>query len=95
MKKTLSIILSAAVLLSYAAISASADGDEAKVTYEAKQVAVSPMDGGENTEFTCLFRSDLPEVPFVNVEDFFDQIFTIDGKPESLGSGVYKYTNGD
>ncbi len=96
MKKTLSIILSAAMILSAVSLAASAAEDEAKVTYDVKQVPVTQISGrGDNTEFTCLFRSDLPEVPFVNVEDYFDQTFEMDKDPSSLGSGVYKYENGD
>ena len=96
MKKVLSVILSAAVILSYAAISASADGDEAQINYEAKQIKVSALPGkGENTEFTCLFRDDLPEVPFVNAEDYFGQVYVMDQDMSDLGNGVYKFPNGD
>ena len=96
MKKTLSIILSAAMIMSYAVISAAAEENEVSVNYEEKQVSVSPVPGsGDNMEFTCLFRSDLPEIPFVNVEDYLGQVFVLEKESTSLGSGVYKLENGD
>lgn len=96
MKKTLSILLSAAMLLSCPAVSAYAAKNEIQPTYEEKQVKVSPLPGkGENMEFTCLFRDDLPEIPFVNVEDYFSQVFSMDQEFSAFGNGVFKFPNGD
>ncbi len=93
MKKPLSIMLSAAMLLSFAAAALPASADTKQPSYEKKEVAAqNDIDSEESGNLTCLFRSDLPEIPFVNAEDYIRFIYsayTVDSK----GNGVYTFGN--
>ena len=96
MKKAFSVILSAALLLSYSTAVISASAEENGVVYEKKEVETySAIGRSEIVDYTCLVRSDLPEVPFVNAQDYLSQLFKLEDKPNSLGNGVYKFENGD
>ena len=90
-------MLSAAMLLSCATayVSASAEVISSPI-YEKKNVkAYDDVNSSNIVEYTCLFRSDLPEIPFVNVEDYLGQLFNIVQKPANQGNGVYVFENGD
>ena len=47
-------------------------------TYSPQDITVYSFGLDNSNTFTCLFREDLPEVPFVNVENFLEQLYTID-----------------
>ena len=47
-------------------------------TYSPKDITVYSFGLDNPNTFTCLFREDLPEVPFVNVENFLEQLYTVD-----------------
>lgn len=44
---------------------------------------------------TCLYREDLPEVPYISIEDGLNQLFTTKIKVTDNGSGTFTYTNDD
>ena len=91
MKKIISITLTAAMLLSCAGVSASAESSVPG--YEVKLVEMyGDNDSNEPVEWSCLFRSDLPEIPFVDVEKYLGQIMTLDSAPKSE-DGVYTFEN--
>lgn len=90
MKKTVSIILCAAIALGSAA---ACTPFAPAAHYEARDVAVQTVDGKTLT-LSCLFRSDLPEVPFLSAEDFFNQLFTEPVKVTGDGNGKYTVSDG-
>ena len=49
-----------------------------ELTYSPKDITVYSFGLDNSNTFTCLFRKDLPEVPFVNVENFLEQLYTVD-----------------
>lgn len=91
MKKVVALILSAAIPLSCISLGVTASADEAPaLTFESKEIEVT----NEGVVLDCIFRSDLPEIPFVNVDDYLDQLFIMDKEPENIGNGVYSFENG-
>ena len=95
MKKALSLILSAAISCSFicTAVTASAAETE-KPVYEEKTVEAFDAPGSSNTvSFECLFRSDLPEIPFVSAEDYLGILYNLDKAPSGNGS-VFTFENG-
>ncbi len=94
MKKELSVILSASLILSCIPLSFTAGAESDKVSFEKTAVVTQPLNIAEEAvEVDCLVRSDLPEVPFVNVESYLDLVYDLD-KSSSLGDSVYKFENG-
>ncbi|MCR4926604.1 MAG: S41 family peptidase [Lachnospiraceae bacterium] len=59
--------------------------------YSTAQVTVTVFEGGNSHESACMFDSDLPEVPFVNVEDYLSSIYKTDLVCEKVSEGVYSY----
>lgn len=94
MIKKILIALSAAILISSVALIPSASAEEASPNYEKKAVeAYAAVGSSDIVEFTCLFRSNLPEVPFVNAEDYLGQLFAFDKEVSNNGSGIYTFEN--
>ena len=78
MKKPICVILAVLLIAFSATIPAAAEKDQKsdKITYEKKQVTTYLFDEDDPVKLTCLFRSDLPEVPYITPEDFLNQLFT-------------------
>ena len=60
-------------------------------TYTKKQVTTYDMEETKKSELTCLFRSDMPHIPYVDVEQYLDLIYEEDADYTLTGSGD-KYT---
>ena len=58
-------------------------------TYSPKDITVYSFGLDNSNKFTCLFREDLPEVPFVNVENFLEQLYTTDYTTTKQSSDIY------
>ena len=92
MKKWLSVVLPAALLMTVpgAALPASAAGD----VYTPSTISLFTLEDKEKpTEITCLYREELPGIPYISVEDYLDQLFTVKIKAEDNGDGTFTYTN--
>ncbi len=93
MKKGLSVIMSASLILSCIPLGLTASAESEKISFEKTAVVTQPMNSAEEAfEVDCLVRSDLPEIPFVNVESYLGLIYDLDSS-SALGSGVYKFEN--
>lgn len=80
-RKRLVGIASAVVLaVSVFPLSAFADINETKnnAEFEKKNVSTFVFSKQKKDSLECLFLKDLPEVPYVNVEDYLDRIYTKD-----------------
>ena len=79
-------IITAAAAAVFAAsafpLSAFADGEAA---YEIKDVTSYLYSMDKSETLRCLFLNDLPEVPYVNVEDYLDRLYTVDFTTSSDG----------
>lgn len=94
LKKTLAAVL--ALTMCIPGLTAFADPDEPSVqpgSYSAKEVTAHIFDKEGTKEFTCLFRSDLPEMPYINAEDYMDSIFTVDVEVKKVSDHVYTFSN--
>lgn len=95
MKKALSII----IVLTVFAASASActtTGESffnQKPDYTKSEVNAYPYKEKTPIVFECLFREDLPEIPFVDAEDYLNQLFTETVGFEKGEKGVYTFIN--
>ncbi len=86
MKKLLSVILISILLTAASAFPTAA---VSKLGYEKKMIPAELFDTKDPVKLTCLFRKDLPTIPYLSVEDFLNQIFTekvsvIDNKDNSF-----------
>lgn len=59
--------------------------------YTKKQVTTYDMEETKKSELTCLFRSDMPHIPYVDVEQYLNLIYEEDADYTLTGSGD-KYT---
>lgn len=55
--------------------------------YSKKQVAAYDRDDTKQTELTCLYRDDMPNIPFVDVEQYLDLLYCEDADYTLTGSG--------
>ena len=75
MKKTiavLSVFLVVILIFSAAAPAAALDADK----FEARQITVYLFSMEEKTTVTCLFNRDLPEVPYIDIADYFSFVYS-------------------
>ena len=93
MKKTtavLSVILTVIFIFSTSAPAAALDADK----FEAKEVTAYIYSMEEKRTVTCLFDRDLPEVPYIDIADYFNLTRTEKYQAEPNGDGLY-YLPGD
>lgn len=88
MKRLISMLLTAALLLSTAALpTAAAAGDSVK--YQSKKLTAYLYDKDTKTEMTCLFRGDLPDIPYIGAVDYLNQLYTVEFTCEKNADGTY------
>lgn len=75
MKKLLSLIMSAAILLSAAGALPSAAADD--ISYSHRDVTAYLFAKDKTVTMTCLFRDDLPGVPYLSAVDYLNQLYTV------------------
>jgi len=84
MKRTLCIITALLLILSVAAPSMGA----VTIDYVKRQLSVYIFDMDEVSRMNCLFRSDLPDAPYMSAKDYLDTLF--DGDFDEIrDGGVY------
>ena len=88
MKRLLSLILTGTILLFTAALPAGAIPDR-KVSYMQKDVTAYLFGMEEKTTLSCLFRDDLPTVPYVRAMDFLDQLYTVKFTCQKNSDGTF------
>lgn len=95
MKKLISAVLAFSMLALCTMIPAAAEKDQKSdtVRYEKKKVTTYLFDEDDPAELSCLFRSDLPEIPYISVEDYLNQLLTEKVSVKHNGD-VYTFTNG-
>lgn len=86
MKKALSFLIAVVILLAAAAPAAAAPSG---VTYESKAVTAYLYSKDKTQVMTCLFRADLPTVPFINAVDYLDQLYTVEFACNQNPDGTY------
>ena len=94
MKKLLSLTLALAALVTSAAGCAPGKKSYQAHTYTKKEINAYPLKDKTALTFECLFREDLPEIPFADAEDFLDQLFTEKVGFEKGENGKFNFTNG-
>ncbi len=62
-------------------------GSGAEANYTKKQVAAYDKDDTKQTELTCIYRDDMPNIPFVDVEQYLDLVYCEDADYTLTGSG--------
>ena len=98
MKKLLSLTLALTVLA--AAATACTPGKNSSAvgrahSYTKAEVNAYPLKEQTPLAFECLFREDLPEIPFTDAQDYLNQLFTAEVGFQKAENGVYHFTNGD
>ena len=58
-------------------------------TYSPKDITVYSFGLNNSNTFTCLFREDLPEVPFVNVEEFLEELYILNYTTTKQSNDIY------
>ncbi len=81
-KRIITAAAAAVFAVSAFPFSAFADGEAA---YEIKDVTSYLYSMDKSETLRCLFLNDLPEVPYVNVEDYLDRLYTVDFTTSSDG----------
>lgn len=81
-KRIVSAAAAAVFALSLFPVSAFADKAP---DYEKKDVTAYRYSLDKSETLQCLFMKDLPEVPYVNVEDYLDRLYTVDFTTSSNG----------
>ena len=89
MKKLLSVLFAAALL------SAAVPVGAAPVIYERQEVETYIGDSAEPVAFECLFRSDLPQVPWIDAETYLGCTHDSGISTRDNGDGTYTVFNGD
>ena len=74
MKRILSLTLVLTALFTNAA-ACTPNAKQAHV-YEKKEVSAYPLKEQTPLTFACLFRDDLPEIPFTDAQDYLNQLFS-------------------
>ena len=59
------------------------------VSYKNKQVTAYLYSKSEKKEMTCLFRDDLPTVPYVSAVDYLNQLYTVEFKSRKNADGTF------
>ncbi len=87
----LSVILLAVIILSSAAPAAALDAGK----FEARDVTTYIFSMDDTTTLTLLFNRDLPEIPYINILDYFKFTRTAEFKYEyeKTGDGTYRISN--
>ena len=88
MKKLLSVLLILSLLFSHAAVLSSAAPADS-VSYKSKQVTAYLYSMDETKNMTCLFRDDLPMIPYISAVDFLNQLYTVEFKCRKDPEGTY------
>lgn len=60
---------------------------EVKRPFATKQVTAYDRDDTKKTELTCVYRADMPSIPFVDVEQYLDLVYCEDADYTLTGSG--------
>ena len=96
MKKVLSLALALTVLLTAASACAPNQSvfEKRKHTYTKAQISAHPLKESEPLTFDCLFREDLPEIPYIDAQDYLNRIFTEEVGFRKGKNGSYHFTNG-
>ena len=81
-KRIITAAAAAVFAVSAFPLSAFADGEAA---YEIKDVTSYLYSMDKSETLRCLFLNDLPEVPYVSVEDYLDRLYTVDFTTSSDG----------
>ena len=92
MKRILSLTLVLTALFTNAA-ACTPNAKQAHV-YEKKEVSAYPLKEQTPLTFACLFRDDLPEIPFTDAQDYLNQLFTSEVGFQKGENGTYHFTNG-
>ena len=89
MKKLISLII-AAVLTAFAVCSAPASAaSDNQVKYETIKVTAHLYSDDDTESLTCLFRSDLPSVPYIGVTDYLSQLYEVKFSTLKNGDGTF------
>ena len=83
MKKMICLMLAAAMFCSFAACGSSAES----TAFTKKQVTTYDRDETKKLELTCMFRGDMPNVPFVDMEQYIDLVYQEDSDYTLTGNG--------
>ncbi len=81
------ILVLAGVLAGGVALSGCGAGGKADQPFTKKQVAACDMDDTKQTELTCLYRADMPDIPYVDVEQYLDLVYGEDSDYTLTGDG--------
>ena len=100
MKKLLSLALALIVFATAASAcgnkeeSSEAAPEKEAINYTKKEVNAYPLDEKKPLKFSCLFREDLPDIPYISAEDYFNQLFTEKVSVKKGENGTVTFTNG-
>lgn len=86
-------LLVAGVLTTGIMLSGCSDNAQINGNFTIKQVAAYDKDDTKQTELTCVYRDDMPNIPFVDVEQYLDLVYCEDADYSLTGSGhLYSVT---
>lgn len=92
MKKALSILASLLILASFlTALPVSAT--DAAIVYTAKDVVTHVVEPEETLTLSCLFRNDIPDLPYIEVTDYLNHIYKVAFTSADNGNGAFTVSN--
>lgn len=90
-RQFISILLGLSLVTSSCAALTVSAADADSITKKAVTTYLYSMD--KQTELECLFTEELPEVPYIDPEDYMDHVFTVDAMETKNSDGTYSVTN--
>ena len=90
MKKLAAAALAAMLATSSLSLSAFAEAEES--SFEKRSVKAYLFSMDESKQLDCLFTKENPDMPYMGVKDYLDNIFTVEFTSEDKGNGVIEIT---
>ena len=89
MKRLLSVLMTAVFLLAFGTSLPTAAAPDAEVKYQSKQITAHLYSMDETAAMTCLFRDDLPSVPYIGAVDYLNQLYLVPYTCAENADGTY------
>lgn len=89
MKRFFAVTALAAFLLSLTASLPATAAPTEKAAYQSRQLTAYYYSKEEKSTLTCLFRDDLPDIPYINAVDYLNQLYTVTFTCKKNTDGTY------
>lgn len=93
MKRLLSVLMIVTLLLSCGAALPTAAAPAGSINYKNKDLTAYLYSKSEKKTMTCLFRDDLPMIPYVSAVDYLDQLYEVEFKCRKDSQSTFTVSN--